>query len=85
MNYTQTYRKIYEVLNILDLPHDKKHSASLRIANALSDIYIYTNKQFPEVLPVVLEIAQDFCAEAQADGYDLNDEGIKALGLKTSK
>lgn len=85
MNYTQTYRKIYEVLSVLDIPHEKRHNSSLRITNALSDIYIYTNRQFPEVLPVILEIAQDFCSEAQIGGYDLDDDRIKAFGLKNNK
>lgn len=85
MNYTETYKKIYQVISSLDLPHEKTHRASLRIANALSDIYIYSNKQFPEILPAILEIAQNFCAEAKVGGYDLDDKGINATGLKNSK
>lgn len=73
MNYTKVYRSIYNVLSETNLAHEKLHNASLRIANALSDIYIYTNKQFPEALDDILKIAEDFCAEAKIGGYDLDD------------
>ena len=91
MNYTDTYRKIYEVISILDLSHEKKHQAALRIADSLSQIYIYSNRQFPEVLPQILDIAKDFCADAKIGGYDLDDKGypngfgINATGLNNNK
>lgn len=91
MNYTDTYRKIYEVISNLDLPHEKKHHAALRIADSLNEIYVYSNKQFPEILPQILDIAKDFCSEAKLGGYDLDDNGypigfgIKATGLKNNK
>lgn len=80
MNYTETYRKIYEVLSVLDLAHEKKHNASLRITSALNDIYVYTNKQFPEVLPAILDIAQEFCVNTKKGGYDIDDKGTSFLG-----
>jgi hypothetical protein len=91
MDYTDTYRKIYEVISTLDLSHEKKHHAALKIADSLSQIYIYSNKQFPEVLPEIFEIAKDFCADIKIGGYDLDDHGnpvgfeIKATGLKNNK
>lgn len=91
MNYTDTYRKIYEVISELDLPHERKHHAALRITDSLSQIYIYSNRQFPEILPDILEIAKDFCAEAKTGGYELDDYGqpvgfnIKAAGLNKNK
>jgi hypothetical protein len=91
MNYTDTYRKIYEVISDLDLPHEKKHRAALKITDSLSQIYMYSNKQFPEVLPQILEIAKDFCADAKIGGYDLDDKGqilgfgINATGLNNNK
>ena len=90
MNYTDTYKKIYEVVSKLGLPHDNTHNASLRIADALNDIYVYTNRQFPEILPEILHIAEGFCADAKVGGYDLDDKGnpvgfgIKASGLNNS-
>lgn len=91
MNYTDTYRKIYEVISNLDLPHEKKHHAALRIADSLSQIYIYSNRQFPEILPEILEVAKEFLTDAKIGGYDLDDSGqpigfgIKATGLNSNK
>lgn len=91
MNYTDTYRKIYEVISALDLSHEAKHHAAIRIADSLSQIYTYSNRQFPEVLPQILEVAKDFCADAKYGGYDLDDRGnpigieINATGLNTNK
>lgn len=75
MDYTDTYRKIYKVVSQLDLPHEKKHSAALRITDALSDIYHYTNRQFPDILPDILNIVQDFSVQTKIGGYDLDDKG----------
>lgn len=91
MNYTDTYRRIYETISNVDLPHEKVHRAALKITDSLSEIYMYSNRQFPEKLPDILEIAEVFCAEAKLGGYDIDDKGypvgygIKADGLKNSK
>ena len=91
MNYTDTYRRIYETISNLDIPHEKAHRAALKITDSLSEIYLYSNRQFPEKLPAILEIAEVFCAEAKLGGYDIDDKGypvgygIKADGLKNSK
>lgn len=91
MNYTDTYNKIYEVISSLELPHEKKHSAALTITDSLSHIYAYANRQFPEVLSEILDVAKDFCGDAKVGGYDLDDYGnpvgfgIKASGLNISK
>lgn len=91
MNYTKVYRTIYETLSQTGLEHEKIHNASLRITNALSDIYIYTNRQFPEALNQVLEIAENFYSNVKLGGYDLDDSGlpvgygINATGLNSKE
>jgi len=91
MNYTKVYRQVYEVLSKTGLEHEKIHNASLRITNALSEIYIYTNKQFPEALDPILQIAENFCSQVKVGGYDLDDKGlpsgygISASGLKNKE
>lgn len=91
MNYTETYNQIYKIIEKVNLPHEKTHIASLRIADALNEIYVYTNKQFPEILSEILQAAEEFCAEAKFGGYDLDDYGyplgfgIKSTGLNKSK
>ena len=76
MNYTKVYRSVYETLSKTGLDHEKIHNASLRITNALSDIYIYTNRQFPEALDQVLELAENFYSKVKLGGYDLYDNGV---------
>lgn len=91
MDYTKLYRDIYSVISEVDLPHERKHKASIRIADALSDIYIYTNKQFPEAMEKILEIAENFISQVKIGGYDLDDKGYpiglgtRAAGLKNNK
>lgn len=76
MNYTETYRKIYSIISELDLPHEKKHTAALRIADALNNVYMYTHKQFPELMDKILNAVQDFCDDVKLGGYDLDDKGF---------
>lgn len=91
MNYTKVYRDVYEILSKIGLPHEKLHSASLRITNALSDIYVYTNKQFPEVLGDIMKLAEEFCSQVRFGGYDLDDKGspvaygTSAIGLNNKE
>jgi hypothetical protein len=91
MNYTDTYRKIYEVISDLDLPHEKKHNAAIKISDSLSEIYMYSSEQFPQVLSQILEVAKDFCTDARIGGYDLDDHGnpvglgTRATGLNNNK
>ena len=76
MNYTETYKKIYSIICQANLAHDKKHVAALRISDALNDIFVYTNKQFPELLDQILSATQDFCDDIKIGGYDLDDKGL---------
>jgi hypothetical protein len=60
MNYTEFYKKVYNTMSHLDIPHEKKHNASLRIVNAMTDIYLYTNKQFPEIMEDIMDVVEEF-------------------------
>lgn len=76
MNYTETYKKIYSIISEANLSHDKTHVAALRISDALNDIFVYTNRQFPELMNQILNAAQDFCDDIKIGGYDLDDKGM---------
>ena len=76
MNYTETYKKIYSIISQANLAHNKTHVAALRISDALNDIFVYTNKQFPELLDQILSATQDFCDDIKIGGYDLDDKGL---------
>lgn len=73
MNYTETYRKVYEALSKTQLPHEKMHNASLRITDALNSIFTYTNRQFPEVMDDIMDVVKDFSSSIKIGGYDLDD------------
>ena len=91
MNYTETYNKVYSDLTKNNLPHEKLHSAALRITNALGDIYCYTNKQFPDMMEDIMNIVSDFSSNNKIGGYDLDDRGqpicfgTSATGLNNNK
>jgi hypothetical protein len=72
MNYTENYNKIYVAISKADLPHEKTHKAALRIADALSDIFIYTKMQFPSMMDEVMGIVEEFTATVKLGGYDLD-------------
>lgn len=74
MNYTETYNKVYSALQKSNLPHENLHRSALRITNALSDIYCYTNKQFPDIMEDVMNIVNDFSSTDKIGGYDLDDK-----------
>jgi hypothetical protein len=60
MNYTETYNKFYSALLKTNLPHAKLHTAALRLTDALSEIYCYTNRQFPDTMEDVMNVVNDF-------------------------
>ena len=45
-DYTQVYRDIYDVIKNDNIPHEEAHKASISIANAISDIYLFS-MQYP--------------------------------------
>lgn len=60
LDYTSIYRKIYSAIQRDDLPHEQTHSASLKISNALSDIYLFTQEQPPEITDIIIGTLEDF-------------------------
>lgn len=92
MNYTEAYREIYKIIARLDLPHEKVHNASLRICNALNDIYIYSHRQFPEVIDDINKVVEKYAHHMRVGGYDIDDKitekdriFIREDGLKNNK
>lgn len=76
MNYTETYKKIYSIISETNLPHENIHRASLRISDALNDICVYTDRQFPEMMDKIMKAAEEFCNRVRLGGYDLDDNDI---------
>lgn len=74
MDYTETYNKVYSALQKSNLPHENLHRSALRIADALSDIYCYTSRQFPDAIEDVMNIVNDFSSTDKIGGYDLDDK-----------
>ncbi|MEY4334021.1 MAG: hypothetical protein RLZZ196_2764 [Bacteroidota bacterium] len=60
MNYTEVYNKIYKAISNANLSHEKAHNASVRITDALNDIFVYTKMQFPEIMEEVMDIVGEF-------------------------
>ena len=60
MNYTETYNRIYSALSTIDITHEKRHNSSIRITDALNDIYSYINRQFPEAMGDIMSIVEEF-------------------------
>jgi hypothetical protein len=73
MNYTENYKKIYTAISKADLPHEKTHKAALRITDALNDIFVYTNLQFPSMMDEIMDIVEQFTTTVKLGGYDLDD------------
>lgn len=67
MNYTQIYNKVYEAISKTELSHEKLHRASLRITDALNDIFVYTNVQFPEVMEDIMNVVNEFSNSIKYD------------------
>lgn len=75
MNYTETYRKIYSLFSSLGIDHEAINKASLRITNAIHDIYAYTQRQAPELVDQVASIVEEFSSNIKKVGsYDLDDK-----------
>jgi len=60
LDYTSIYRKIYSEIKTDKIPHEEAHRASLQIANALSDIYLFTQQQPPEITDIIIETLESF-------------------------
>ena len=79
MNYTETYRKLYASIKIEDTPHEVAHRASLRIADAISYLYL-TSKTYNEE---TMEVVKEAVSGLKIGGYDLDDRG-QLIGFGTS-
>ena len=52
-DYTQTYREIYTVIKKDSIPHEHAHNATLKICNALSDLYLSCEGYDPDLIPIL--------------------------------
>jgi hypothetical protein len=79
MNYTEIYNKIYKSLDKKNLNHDDKHAASLKITNAVWDLYINTSDNYPETFTTISNLfemlhLEEISSKLQATGgHDLDD------------
>lgn len=75
MNYTETYRKIYDLFADSDISHEQINRASLRIANAIHDIYAFTQRQAPGLVDQVASVVEEFSSNIRKVGsYDLDEK-----------
>lgn len=74
MNYTECYKQIYAAISKLDIPHENINKATLRITDALNDIFVYTKMQFPSIINEIMDIVEDFSTTVKLGGYDLDDK-----------
>lgn len=59
MNYTQMYNKVYAELKNDELSHEAVHKSAIAICEAISNLYLLTNEQYPSVFSAVTEIIED--------------------------
>lgn len=75
MNYTETYNKIYSIFLNAGVNHESSNRAALRIANSVHDIYIYAQKQAPDLLDQVASVIEELSSNIKkVGGYDLDDK-----------
>jgi len=60
LDYTSIYRRIYSVIKTDKIPHEEAHKASLKISNALADIYLHSIEQPPEITDIIIETIEAF-------------------------
>jgi hypothetical protein len=60
MDYTKTYKKIYSAIKTEHLPHELVHNVSIRIVDAINDLYLYEKKEDLSSLPSVQELIKKF-------------------------
>jgi hypothetical protein len=59
MNYTEIYNKVYIELKTDDLSHKDVHKSTIAICEAISDLWIISQKQNPSILNVITDIVND--------------------------
>lgn len=77
MNYTEIYRKIYSSVKNDNISHQNAHSISIRITDAIVDLYNYTNVNVPDIHQVVGETIVQFWNDkinTKLGGYDIDDK-----------
>lgn len=71
-DYTQVYRQVYDVIKKDNIPHTHAHSASLKICNALSDLFLFSEGYDEEIIPILTQAMVGIVGE-KFGSYDLDD------------
>lgn len=71
-DYTQVYREIYSIVKKEDTPHELAHNTSLKITNALSDLFLSSQGYDLELIPIIIN-AMTNMIDQKFGGYDLDD------------
>ena len=59
MNYTEIYNRVYTELKTDELSHKDVHKSTISICEAISDLWIISQKQNPSILNVITDIVND--------------------------
>ena len=71
-DYTQVYKDIYNVIKKDNIPHEQAHNASLKISNALSDLFLSSEGYDIDIIPILTQAMIGIVSD-KFGGYDLDD------------
>jgi len=60
IDYTQLYRNVYAAVKTDEMPHNLAHNVSVRIANAICDLYLYERENDLSSLPDISDLMKKF-------------------------
>jgi hypothetical protein len=60
MDYTKIYRNVYSAVKTQEIPHQLAHNVSIRIAEAVGDLYKYEKENDIISLPNVEHLIKKF-------------------------
>lgn len=72
LDYTQIYREVYSIVKKENIPHELAHSTSLKITNAVSDLFLYSEGYDSELIPILINAMTNIVND-KFGGYDLDD------------
>lgn len=60
MDYTKIYRNVYSAIKTVEMPHELAHNVSIRIVDAITDLYLYEKENDLSSLPNVEDLMKKF-------------------------
>lgn len=60
MDYTKIYRNVYSAIKTNEIPHELAHNVSLRIVDAVTDLYLYEKDNDLSSLPDIENLIKKF-------------------------